>query len=605
MGTENSITGGTFWGPVVQGGTVALGPAPVRPSGLPPRTLFVGREQLLTELLDALDTGHGPLLVSALAGLGGIGKTALAVETAHRALPRFPGGVLFIDLHGYDEHPVTPEQALDTLLHALGGDLPPDPAAKQHLYRSRLAALDGPLLLIADNASSPAQVTPLLPGDPRHRVLVTSRHRLADRTLAPRHFRIDVLDPADSLALLTELTGVDDPLLPELAELCGHLPLALRIAGALLTDRSPAELAAALADTRARLAALDLGPDLAVRTAFDLSYRRLSRAEARLFALLSLHPGPDLSPGAAAALAGRPEADTLELLRALTRAHLLEEADGGRYRFHDLVRLYAANLRGRGVRAARKRLLAHYLDVLAGIRADREPHTWPRARPWLAAEESSLIALLPLAEQLGGRRAVTHLDSALDHLRVCRVARHLAAVVHGAALNVTTLVLLMEREQRIGTPASPELEDVARTFAPRAALLDEFTERLAPTGLPELRPGYRRDARLLVERARALFTVFLAVAAAPRSAPVTELPAVLAALHALEEPVSRLDEPEVTGPYLLSLATVHGARHDGAAEAAVLTRVVEELRDHAAPYDLRYARRRLAVITAKGATGGR
>ncbi|MFJ5885276.1 NB-ARC domain-containing protein [Kitasatospora cineracea] len=388
METENSITGGSFAAGVLQVGSLSLDKPATRPSGLPPRGLFVGREPLLADLVTELATGEGPLLVSALAGLGGIGKTALAVEAAHRTRHLFPGGVLFVDLRGYDEHPVSSEQALDTLLRALGEPLPPeDPAAKQHLYRTRLATAAGPLLLIADNASSPDQVTPLLPGDPRHRTLVTSRHVLSDRTLTPRHFRVGTLDEDESRSLLTELSGRPDPALAEVARLCGHLPLALRVAGALMTDRTPAELAADLADARERLTELDYGPDLAVRAAFDLSHRRLTPAEARLFALLGRHPGPDLSLAAATALADLPERETLRLLRSLTRAHLVD-ADNRRYRLHDLVKLHAAEQPVDGAEEALIRLARSYEAAAAALGPDLRTRD-----DWLSVEIENAVAV--------------------------------------------------------------------------------------------------------------------------------------------------------------------------------------------------------------------
>ncbi|AUG80157.1 hypothetical protein CFP65_5455 [Kitasatospora sp. MMS16-BH015] len=394
MGTNsNSISGGTFHGPVLQAGSVHLPKPQPAPFGLPARSVFVGRERQLAKLAEALGADGELVAVSALAGLGGVGKTALAVEAAYRARELFPGGILFIDLRGYDEARLTADQALDTLLHALGETPPPGLPAKQQRYRSVLAALPAPLLLIADNASTADQITPLLPGDPRHRVLVTSRHTLADRTLAPRHLTLDTLTEAESVALLTELAG-PDPAHPELAELCGHLPLALRITAALLTDRTPTELVADLADTRERLTELDHGPDFAVRAAFDLSHRRLTPEEARLFALLPHAPGQDIALPAATALADRTPRGTARLLRGLTRAHLLQHSHG-RYRLHDLVRLYAADCPTTEAAAARARVTDYYLDTAAAIRTAQQDPTAPgltgwRATQWLREELDTL-----------------------------------------------------------------------------------------------------------------------------------------------------------------------------------------------------------------------
>ncbi|AUG80156.1 hypothetical protein CFP65_5454 [Kitasatospora sp. MMS16-BH015] len=393
---SNSISGGTFHGPSLQAGIVQLGEQPVRPSGLPPRSVFVGRERQLAELAEALAAEGELVTVSAVAGLGGIGKTALAVEAAYRAQHLFPGGVLFIDLCGYDATCLSPDQALESLLHTLGQPVPPGLRAKEQLYRSCLAALPGPLLLVADNASAAAQVTPLLPGDPRHRVLVTSRHLLADRTLTPRHLTLDTLTEAESVALLTELAG-PGAAYPELAELCGHLPLALRITAALLIDRPPARLVADLTDARERLTELDHSPDFAVRAAFDLSYRRLDPEEARLFALLPLNPGPDFALPAAAALANRPERESARLLRGLTRAHLLGRSNE-RYRLHDLVRLYAADCPVEGAEAARRRVIAYYVDTATAIQAGRADPNRPelsgwRAGQWVRLELNNLLSV--------------------------------------------------------------------------------------------------------------------------------------------------------------------------------------------------------------------
>ncbi|WP_051816839.1 NB-ARC domain-containing protein [Kitasatospora sp. NRRL B-11411] len=493
METENSITGGSFAAGVLQVGSLSLDKPATRPSGLPPRGLFVGREPLLADLVTELATGEGPLLVSALAGLGGIGKTALAVEAAHRTRHLFPGGTLFVDLRGYDEHPVAPEQALDTLLRALGEDLPPeDPAAKQHRYRTLLAAADGPLLLIADNASSPAQVTPLLPGDPRHRVLVTSRHVLSDRTLTPHHFRVGTLDEDESVALLTELSGHPDPAFTEVARLCGHLPLALRVAGALLTDRTPAELATDLTDTRERLTELDYGPDLTVRTAFDLSHHHLAPAEARLFALLGRHPGPDLALDAATALADLPERETLRLLRSLTRAHLVEAADR-RYRLHDLVKLYAAERPADDAEQGMVRLARFYAAVAATI----EPNLRARGE-WISAEGENVFA----THHAVGFGLDPHVSAALDdgitwYLLQSAVFRAIAVGNVGAARgsaphreDLTEMIRIESVDDLFTSSASlprgPELSSLL-------VLLKELTANAAqPELTPDVLPEYFR-----------------------------------------------------------------------------------------------------------------
>ncbi|MCR3750402.1 tetratricopeptide repeat protein [Lentzea californiensis] len=356
--------------------------------GLPPVAAeFTGRAADLSAVAAALGSPQ-PLVVST--GLAGVGKTTLAVKAAHAAAGRFPGGVLFIDLHGYST-PVEPQTALATFLTALGVSCVPETRPEREaLYRSRLAKRR-PVLVVLDNASSSEQVRPLPPGD-QHRVLVTSRHTLGDLQGA-RRVGIDVLPADDSVTMLANLLQATDPAdtriadapqsAHEIAELCGWLPLALGIVAALLSDDPGlllAELAVLLQE--ARLAELSYD-DFAVRAAFDLSHARLAHEEQRLFRLLSLSPGPQISTGAAAALAGRSPQSTRKLLTGLRRAHMIEGGEApGWFRFHDLLRLYAAEQ----------------------CEADAEE---------LRAERESVIAVVALAHRTGRREQVLRLAFAL------------------------------------------------------------------------------------------------------------------------------------------------------------------------------------------------
>ena len=243
--TENTVTGGTYYGPVLQGRdirnvtitTAQVAAAPVALAQLPaPVAGFTGREAELAKVAALLDpaAGGGAVVVSAVAGLAGVGKTALAIQAAHqaRAAGWFGGGVLFVDLHGYDDQAVQPGQALDALLRALGipGEhIPPGIEERAGLYRSVLAAITGPVLVIADNASAEAQVRLLLPGAGPHRVLVTSRHTLAG--LGARLLDVTVLGQEAAAALLDQvlraaragedrITG-DPGAARELTEMCG------------------------------------------------------------------------------------------------------------------------------------------------------------------------------------------------------------------------------------------------------------------------------------------------------------------------------------------------------------------------------------------------
>ncbi|KKD02517.1 NB-ARC domain-containing protein, partial [Streptomyces sp. WM6386] len=344
------------------------GPAPTALDALPARVIgFTGREDELRSLLDALDPSGSDLpsavLVAAVSGLGGIGKTSLAVEAGYRAGARgwFPGGTLFVDLHGYDDDPATADQALQALLRALGVDpehIPATADERAALYRSTLAERAqkcGPVLILADNASSSAQVRPLLPGGgARHRLLVTSRDVLPQ--LGARLLRLDQLTPQEAYELLDRALRIADPddsrvtddadAAAALAERCGHLPLALQISAAqLVADREKpvADLVSELTEARDRLDHLDDG-ERSVRATFDLSYRRLPPEQARVLRLLALAPGPDASDEVVAALVGE-DAPPVAHLNALARAHLVERGSGRtRWRLHDLVRVFGVGV---------------------------------------------------------------------------------------------------------------------------------------------------------------------------------------------------------------------------------------------------------------------
>ncbi len=321
---------------------------PAAPSGFTGRTAEVRR---LTELLG--DTSTVPFAV--ISGPAGVGKSALAVHCAHAVAGRYDDGQLHLNLRGHDlDEPMPPVDALTRFLRALG--MPPTriPAEADEAvlaYRSLLAGRR--VLVVLDNAGSAEQVRPLLPGAPGCAVVVTSRDDL--RGLAALDgaspLRLDVLTPAESLDLLARMLGADrlaaEPdAAAELARLCDHLPLALRIAGAHLAarpDQPVAEYARELAEgDRLGGLAIPEDPRAAVGTAFDLSYRALAPRTRLLFRRLGLVPGPDLTAAVAATLCGSPLAETAAELARLTAAHLVREHVPGRYQCHDLLRLYAA-----------------------------------------------------------------------------------------------------------------------------------------------------------------------------------------------------------------------------------------------------------------------
>jgi DNA-binding SARP family transcriptional activator len=317
---------------------------------------LTGREKAVTTLTDLLDGDGDPdrsaVVVAAIVGPAGIGKTALAVQVAHRVRSRFPDGQLYVNLRGAEARPLDPHDVLLRFLVAMGVDggvVPEDLDECASLYRTRLA--DRRVLVVLDNATDAAQVRPLLPGSPGCAVVVTSRVPLG---VLPSHTLVlDVLTPGQATELLAATIGQDriaaEPIAAAtIVELCGGLPLALRIAGARLATKPHwrlARLADRLGDERRRLDELRVG-DLEVRASFALSYQGRSDDERRLFRLLGLLQGPDFTAWAAAALLDAPVVVAEDLLERLVEVQLLQAggddvAGQARYRFHDLLRAFA------------------------------------------------------------------------------------------------------------------------------------------------------------------------------------------------------------------------------------------------------------------------
>ncbi|MDX3693259.1 BTAD domain-containing putative transcriptional regulator [Streptomyces europaeiscabiei] len=436
--------------------------APVRPAQLPASVPdFTGRSSFvaeLSEVLSAASAAEGRVMaVSALAGIGGVGKTTLAVHVAHEARGAFPDGQLYVDLQGAGARPAEPETVLGSFLRALGtadSAIPDSLEERAALYRS---VLDGRrVLVLLDNARDAAQVRPLLPGTAGCAALVTARVRMVD--LAGAHLvDLDVMSPDEALQLFTKIVGEERVASERKAALdvvaaCGFLPLAIRIAASRLAARrtwTVSVLAAKLADERRRLDELQAG-DLAVKATFELGYGQLEPAQARAFRLLGLADGPDISLAAAAAVLDLSPDDTEDLLEVLVDTSLLESAAPGRYRFHDLVRLYARACAERdeqppgmgvpptpfgqcGRDAAMSRLLDFYLATAAEVYAIERPgdrlvdHLEPTEYPGLRFTEGSAAldwlyteaaCLLACARQGAGsdrlRRAVDLLWAAND-----------------------------------------------------------------------------------------------------------------------------------------------------------------------------------------------
>ncbi|MGV9691318.1 tetratricopeptide repeat protein [Streptomyces sp. NPDC003444] len=453
-----------FWG---------SGPAPQATASLPPDRPLTGRKERTDTLLAALaPDGAGTTVVT---GLPGVGKTALALHAAHRAVERgrFPGGTLYVHLRGYDPAgAVGPEQALESLLRALGvrdKDLPPTVEEQAGLYRSELnrrAERHGAVLIVADDASSPGQLRHLVPAHPAHRLLATSRDALTAPDFPARLVSLDELDTESATELIAVAlarvspgdprAGEEAGALERVAEYCGRLPLALTIAAALLTDDPGLPITALaddLADARTRLKRLQHedgdGRSLAVEAAFGLSYQRLGPQNARLFRLLSLNPGPDLSTEAAAVLSDREERETRTCLATLARAGLINEQPprSGRWRAHDLIRLYAAELpEEEGEKEALKRLLMYYTitcdaadDHLRALPGQPVPELFTdraAALTWLDSERANLTAVVSHAVA-GHSWATVHLTECLNTYLLQRRHFHDALAVNEYALTAS------------------------------------------------------------------------------------------------------------------------------------------------------------------------
>jgi tetratricopeptide (TPR) repeat protein len=379
------------------------------------------------------------VVISAVSGTAGVGKTALAVHWAHRVRGRFPDGQLYLDLRGFGpaDQVVTPGDAVRRLLEALQVPphrLPTTVGAQTDLYRTLLA--DRSLLIVLDNARDADQVRPLLPGAPGCVVLVTSRDQLTSLVAVDgaQHVAVNLLSPAEARELLIRRLGparvaAEPAAVADVIARCAHLPLALAIVAARAATHPQlplATLAGELGDTRQHLDALaEDDPHADVRAVFSWSYRTLSPAAARLFRLLGLHPGPDISAAAAASLAALPPSQTRPLLVELTRANLVAKVGPGRYGVHDLLHAYAAELTrtddtDAGREAARRRLLDHYLHTAYGAAQLLDPHEKPispaaaragtipelvadpgQALAWMAAEYRVLLAVMEYASAIG------------------------------------------------------------------------------------------------------------------------------------------------------------------------------------------------------------
>ncbi|MFI5797176.1 tetratricopeptide repeat protein [Streptomyces sp. NPDC051677] len=371
--------------------------------------VFTGRDTEAERLLNVLDPAAGPgraagvgvpvgVGVAAVAGLGGVGKTALALHVAYTARARgwFSGGALFVDLRGYDEVPATPEHAVLSLLRVLGEDGPGDEDLYGR-YRAELARRE-PMLIVLDNVSDPAQVAPLLPGEgDGHRVLVTSRD--VQDSLSVRQFTIGVLETDDACLLVDRSLREHDPedrrateqpdAVRELAALCGHLPLALLIAAALLRRRRPRPVSTLTAELRTaadRVRALHFKGvrELALRPVFDVMYGRLEPEVARVLRALGQAPAPEVWVDSAVVLANVALEELLPVLDDLVAASLLTaDPSGELWRMHDLVQVYVRSVSDADPETAQEAetARANLLDITEiGVRSANNC-LWPGSHP--------------------------------------------------------------------------------------------------------------------------------------------------------------------------------------------------------------------------------
>jgi tetratricopeptide (TPR) repeat protein len=417
---------------------------------------FTGRADETKALDELLNETAGMVVICAISGMAGIGKTALAVHWARRVAERFPDGQLYVNLHGFDPSgsPTPPEQVIHGLLAAFGiaaEQIPSDIDAAASLYRTTVAGRR--LLILLDNARDAAQVRPLLPGTPGCLVLVTSRHTLAGLVAdGARLLSLDVLTTDESRQFLIRRLGpariaAEPDAVSELIAACARLPLALAVVAARVAVRpefSLVTLAAELQDARLRLSALNTGdPSTSVPAVFSWSFRQLSAAAARMFRLLGVHPGPDVSVPAAASLAEVSREEARALLAELCGGYLLTEHVAGRFTFHDLLRAYAGQLAKTDPEhdEAIHRMLDHYLHT--AYQADR------LTNPYWDPANLDAIRSGVCPEELADRGAVVQWLSAEEQVLLASVY---VAAAHGLHANTLQLadVITLAAAQRLG-----------------------------------------------------------------------------------------------------------------------------------------------------------
>jgi tetratricopeptide (TPR) repeat protein/transcriptional regulator with XRE-family HTH domain len=517
---------------------------------------FLGRGdelRVLTSMLEQTAAAGGTVVISAIGGTAGVGKTALALNWAHQAAARFPDGQLYVNLRGFDPGP--PMSAADALagflraLGAAGPDVPLELDERAARYRSMLAGRR--MLIVLDNAANVDQVRPLLPGTAGCMTVVTSRDALVGLVArdGAQRLELDLLPLRDAIGLLRALIGdrvnAEPAAAAALASRCCQLPLALRVAAELAAARPAVPLAdvvAELTDQERRLDLLDANgdPRTAVRAVLSFSYEHLDPAAAGGFRVAGLHPGPSLDAYVAAALAGVGLQRATSLLEQLARAYLVQPAGPGRYGMHDLLRDYAREVAlavddRAALRTAVTRLLDYYLytaaaamDTLAPAERHRRPRIAPPgtpsptltdeglARAWLDAERASLVAATEYAAANGwpgyaSRLAATlfrYLDSGgyFPEASVIHGHAHRDAQEAGDRVGESTALIslgVVDLQQGRHLRAASHLHEAISVCRETGDRIGQ-AEALTNLGVTDLRQGRYEPAAGYLERALAL-----------------------------------------------------------------------------------------------------
>jgi len=469
---------------------------------------FTGRRDELQELMDAAAEAGRVVSIHAIGGMAGVGKTAFAVHAAHHLADRFPGGQIFVPLHGHTpgQKPVGPVDALASLLLTIGvpaAQIPPGLEARMALWRDRVTTRQ--LLLVLDDAVGSEQVWPLLPGSGGSLVLVTSRRRLIALEDA-QTISLDTLPPQEAAGLLVRLAvrpGLSsaDPAVAEITRLCGYLPLAIGMLARQLHHHPAWSAAGRSAELAAAVDRLELlaAENVSVAAAFNLSYADLVLDQQRLFRRLGLHPGAEADAYAAAALDGTSVAVARRGLEGLYDQYLLTEPAPGRYRMHDLIREHARALASRldpdGDRdQATGRLLDYYqhaaarADALLARRVRTAPAladgAIPAAVPALADREQALA--WARAERANLLACVDHVTATGQHARVIALTAGLAGLLSLDGpwdLAITRHATAVQAARRLGDRPSQVgaltcLGDVQRLTADVPAAAQDLEEAL-------------------------------------------------------------------------------------------------------------------------------